>query len=459
MPNLGAAFSSGIENFMAQRAAQKHQDLLDSLAQKREDRLAQADLEAAQERRDALQEHKADREEQAHARQLKSFEAMTKDKVKGDIPSMEEFQQAKDVGRESIFPAPPVTAPGMMMGRAEVGPTIEMDPNARPFIGSPAERQQSAKDARLAAYLGRPETPANVKEFIQAQTASGDTSLPPALFASKETEATQPVMRINPRTGKVEQIGQAPKGAHFVQEPAPPAAPAEDAALLLTDRGLDTAAKMYAKTGQLPPMGMGKEGAKVRTRVINRASDYDAGTDTFKAGTTVPDIAGQKATYESEKTVQTQLTKNLGAVKAFTSAAEKNADLLDKMLDKVPDTGSSFGNWLARGAATEFGSETMANYSVYRKSLQDEYARIISNPNLTGVLSDTARKEMETILDPNSPVKATRAALKALKAEAQNRENGLSSEIEATKQRIKGGPAETPKVKMSAEDLIKKYGG
>ena len=36
-----------------------------------------------------------------------------------------------------------------------------------------------------------------------------------------EAPAAVPVIRLNPRTGKMEQMGEAPKGAHFVSEPAP----------------------------------------------------------------------------------------------------------------------------------------------------------------------------------------------------------------------------------------------
>ena len=169
-------------------------------------------------------------------------------------------------------------------------------------------------------------------------------------------------------------------------------------------------------------------------------------------------MAEAHATYHADTTSLAKLQPSLDAVTAFSEAAEKNAALMDKVLDKVPDTtGTTFGAWVERGVATKFGSETMAEFATFRKSLQDEYARIVSNPNLTGVLSDSARKEMETILDKDSPVKAIRSALKALTKEAANRKTSYQDQLEAIKTRTRGG--EAPKVKMSAEDLIKKYGG
>jgi hypothetical protein len=46
-------------------------------------------------------------------------------------------------------------------------------------------------------------------------------SLPASLFEPEEPEETQPVVRVNPRTGEIETLGTVPKGAHFVTEPQP----------------------------------------------------------------------------------------------------------------------------------------------------------------------------------------------------------------------------------------------
>ena len=39
--------------------------------------------------------------------------------------------------------------------------------------------------------------------------------------------------------------------------------------------GLDLAARQYASMGTLPPMGMGKSGATVRQKIINRAAEIN----------------------------------------------------------------------------------------------------------------------------------------------------------------------------------------
>jgi hypothetical protein len=447
----GYAFSTAMEDALAKREASKRQAMMDQLAVKREDRLAQAELDSMQERRDALAEHKAEAEQKAHDREVADFEKRVQMMVPGDVPDKEMKDKATKLGMVGQFFPP--SAPVQVPGPTETGqPLVEAGPAA--YIGSRADREAATKKKGQEAYAASlPEGPLKQEAMFALQMGRNPT----ASAVAGPWGATEPVVRVNPRTGKVETIGDVPKGSHFVQEPAPKPEAEPDAALGLTDKGLDIAAKLYAKTGQLPPMGMGKEGAKVRTKVINRAADYNATSDTFAVENKPGDIASAKALYGADSKALSQLQPNLDAVTAFTNAAEKNAKLLDDMLDKLPDTGSTFGNWLERGVAKQFGSTTMAKYSTFRKSLQDEYARIISNPNLTGVLSDTARKEMEIILDPNSPVKATRSALEALHDESKNRKTGYQDQIDVIKKRIKGGPEENPK--LSADELIKKYGG
>ena len=173
---------------------------------------------------------------------------------------------------------------------------------------------------------------------------------------------------------------------HPVERRREPKAPAsEDAGLALSKGGLDLAAKMYAKTGQLPPMGMGAAGAKVRSEVISRAAELRPDTDSFHAqaeGQAAPDLAANKAKYHANEGALAQLTKNRAAVDAFASTAQKNGQLLDGILKKLPDTGVTFLNKPLRSMETALGNTEMSAFNVLRQSVQTEYARAINNPNL-----------------------------------------------------------------------------
>lgn len=203
---------------------------------------------------------------------------------------------------------------------------------------------------------------------------------------------------------------------------------AGEAAPTLTPAGMDIAAEMFAKTGTLPPMGMGKAGATVRQAIINRAAVLHPGLD----------VATAKAGYGADSGSLKKLQSQTDAVSAFETTANKNAKLLDEILAKVPNAGASFFNRPVRAFESALGSEDLSRFKTLRQSVANEYGRIISNPSLTGTLSDSSRKEAETLLDPNAQTGAIVSALKALSEEAANRHTSYQGQLDAIKGRMTG---------------------
>jgi hypothetical protein len=210
-----------------------------------------------------------------------------------------------------------------------------------------------------------------------------------------------------------------------------------DAAPTLTQQGLDMAALQYRKTGQMVPMGMGRAGATVRQAVINRAATMtpEQIAAVEKGGA---DVATSKAEYGADTKALSQLTRQTEAVGAFEKTATKNAKLLDDVLKKIPDTGTSILNRPIRALAGAVGSEDIATFNAIRQSVQNEYSRIISNPTLSGTMSDSARKEGEALLSGALTVGQLRAALKVLQAEASNRHTSYQEQIGEIKGRMGG---------------------
>lgn len=449
----GYAGVQAMEAHIAQRELKQRQDMLDRFAM-------QQKQEEMQMRREEGQARREDLLDRANERDRATFEKRVSGMLPGDQPDPE--LTAKDLKFGTGF----FTAP-----QAEVpGPTETGAPSMQPsgpavYIGNREDRQAQAKRGQVEAITQRlttlnPESPEYRQALIEYEMLSGRSI--PAGMLKPAGEDTVQTLRQDPRKGVVERLvngkwvpvtGDTPKGAHWMTTPEEKA---DDAPLQLSSLGLDTAAINYRKTGQLPPMGMGPAGAKIRTAVINRAGDYDPDTNTFTA--TVPgDIAASKANIAADQAALTQLTKNDAAVKAFSTAAKKNGDLFEKILDKVPDTGVSFVNRPMRTLATMFGSEEMSAFNTLRLSLQTEFSRIINNPNLSGVLAESARKELEQILDPGATVGQIRRSFKTLTLEAGNRESGIEEEIKTIKGRIKGGPASAPAKTMTADEYLEKY--
>lgn len=216
-------------------------------------------------------------------------------------------------------------------------------------------------------------------------------------------------------------------------KPMPPASvtyPKDESAVALSPEGLDAAAMMFGKTGQLPPMGMGKAAADARTRIINRAAVLIPGLD----------IASAKADFAANQDSEKALQKQLDAVTSFEETATKNLGLFITAAEKIPDSGSPILNRPIRTLSDSlFGSPEMATFNAQRRTVIPEFAKILNNPNLSGQLSDSARHEIEEVMSGNATLKQMVATAKALVQDTTNRKTSMTQQLQAIRARIKKG--------------------
>lgn len=197
----------------------------------------------------------------------------------------------------------------------------------------------------------------------------------------------------------------------------------------LTPEAKSMAARLFLQTGQLPSMGYGKQAAANRREIMNEAARQDPNAN----------LAATKAAYGADTGALKKLQAQTDAVAAFESTASKNAAMLDKLMEKTPDVGAKFLNRPLRALKGTLGDEDLAAFEAARQSVQNEYARIISNPNLSGTMSDSARKEGEAIMSPDATVGQIRRALKVLAQEAKNRHDSYQGQLDQIKGRMSGG--------------------
>lgn len=202
----------------------------------------------------------------------------------------------------------------------------------------------------------------------------------------------------------------------------------------LTPEGLDAAAMMFAKTGQLPALGMGDK--TTRKAIINRAAVMVPGLD----------VASAKADYGANQNSLKNITGTLDTLSAFEKTSGKNLDQFLALADKIPDTGVPWLNVPVRMLNDKMvGSENQAAAQAARDVALREIARVTNDPKLSGVLSDAARKEVSSL----SPTEATfgqiKAVAKVLKQDMANVHQSMTEQQAAIQNRIKlGGPASTP---------------
>jgi hypothetical protein len=230
----------------------------------------------------------------------------------------------------------------------------------------------------------------------------------------------------------------ATEGGRLSAEKAAGAGP-DAGALKLDPVGLDFVAQNYAKTGQMPPMGMGKAGVAVRQQIITRAAQLASGTGPpLVTGT--GDLASNRAGYTADTGSLKAIQANLDAVTAFKNTAFKNVDQVYAALDKIPDTGSPVANDFARGVAQKvFGSKEVSNFNTALQVIKPEFARIMSQPGLTGQLTDQAQGDVKAVLGGSFTRAQLRGAIDVLKQDSNNREQMYTQQRDAIKGRIGTG--------------------
>jgi hypothetical protein len=79
------------------------------------------------------------------------------------------------------IPAVPGIAGTTLRGQRNPGKVA----GTRTYTGTVAQRQQAAQKQQLQNFLNDESVPANVRGYVRAQFAAGDTSLPAELFSTK----------------------------------------------------------------------------------------------------------------------------------------------------------------------------------------------------------------------------------------------------------------------------------
>jgi hypothetical protein len=221
--------------------------------------------------------------------------------------------------------------------------------------------------------------------------------------------------------------------------PTGPDANKLDPRVRMTPNGLYQAAMNNIATGQFPPTGRGSDPASVATRT---AITSKVGAIAAAAGMDEPAL---RAFYKSNAASLAQQQKMQDSVQGFMATADKNAALLQESLKNIPDVGVPLFNKPLRAFASSVsGDPNMSRVATYLQSVQNEYARIIAQPNLAGQLTDSARHEAEALLDPKATVPQILASIDALQKEGNNRLVSVGEQIQRIQQRMQVGPSAAP---------------
>ena len=202
----------------------------------------------------------------------------------------------------------------------------------------------------------------------------------------------------------------------------------------LTEDAKNKMAEMFATTGQLPSLGMGKQASAMRSEIINRASKNFGNVD----------FATSKATFQANQNSLKNLQKLSDQVDAFENTAGKNIDMFLKTARDVVDTGSPLLNKPARAAAQLMGSDKMAAFNAARETALTEAAKVLESPTGGSSLSIAGREAVKTLSAADATLGQQVAAMKLLKQDMANRKQANQEQIKAIRDRITPGESPAP---------------
>lgn len=191
----------------------------------------------------------------------------------------------------------------------------------------------------------------------------------------------------------------------------------------MTGDALDIAANNYIATRTLPAMGMG--GTTQRVRIINRAGEIMR-----DRGIPFDDLPQRQAAFKAAQGELNQLQAQRGKVMAFADTADKNLDMALQMSAKVPRIGiPQINAWLQTGQTKWTGDPALAGFAAATRVGINETAKVTSG-QVSGVSTDTARKEIENMLNTAQTPDAFRQVVETLRLDMANRKAGYMGQID-----------------------------
>jgi hypothetical protein len=139
----------------------------------------------------------------------------------------------------------------------------------------------------------------------------------------------------------------------------------------------------------------------------------------------------------------TTLTKQQSAIRQWTNTAIANGQVLKELAKKVDQTGyPAIEGWIRAGRQSS-GDPVVAQFNAQMELYRAEAAKVITNPNLSGQLTDHARDEVRAFLGGGASAKQIIAVVDLLEQDFGRRDKALADEIQVVRNRLQGKKGST----------------
>ena len=163
-------------------------------------------------------------------------------------------------------------------------------------------------------------------------------------------------------------------------------------------------------------------------------------------GVSAREGAAEVLNIGSTKKSLDKMVPQLDAITAYEKSVGSIGDKLVKIAKKVDTAGvPALERWIRAGKRSVEGDPDVSELDFQLNAYRTDIARIVNNPNLTGVLSDSARHEIESSLPNIANAEQIERLVGISKADAAARRGYLSDQIAGAKGRVLKGAAKEPK--------------
>jgi hypothetical protein len=201
-----------------------------------------------------------------------------------------------------------------------------------------------------------------------------------------------------------------------------------------TPDALDLRARQYLSGDPraMANLGRGNQGSNRIVQITNRAAAL-----LREQGGTPEEIGRRIAEFRANSNSLSKMTQSYDAIVAFEQTAVRNGKILKDLADKVDSTGTPvIERWIRAGRKEIAGDTDVARFHAQLQVYRTEAARILTNPNLTGQLTDSARKEVEEFMKPGASAGQIKGVVDLLERDFANRKGTLEQQMRDIRKRL-----------------------
>ena len=194
----------------------------------------------------------------------------------------------------------------------------------------------------------------------------------------------------------------------------------------LSEEAINQQADRLIATGKMASFGMG--GIELRTKILNRAAERT------KALGDSPQAQVQRQAMLAANTQELKrIQSQRGPVMAFKKTVERNLSLVREAGGELKRTGVPIVNkWINVGRRAVMGNPQIAKFDLALRTVINEFARVTTSATGGGVTSDTARREIESLLNDAQTPEQVNAVVDYMVREMKSRELGYEDQIKST---------------------------